>query len=251
MDIHLIPCLEDNYAFLIVDSKQGVTAVVDTPEYQPIYDFLKTKNLKLDYILNTHHHPDHVGANIQLKEDFDAEIIGPSYDKERIPGITQTVSEDDVVSIGSLEARVLFTPGHTKGHIVYHFENQNALFVADTLFSVGCGYLFEGSAEQMWSSLKKIRSLPDRTKVYCAHEYTQNNIAFAKIVDEGNQALESYSADVDKRRQQGLPTVPTTLELEKKVNPFLRADKEPLVSRYGDGDPVKAFRKLREMKDKF
>ena len=218
-----LPVLMDNYIYLLHDTPTQKTAVVDAALADPVIDVLKTYGWSLDYILNTHHHMDHVGANLDLKEKYDCQIIGPKEDADRIPGIDRALSDGDDFSVGQAKAKVFDVPGHTKGHIAYWFPNQQALFCGDTLFALGCGRLFEGTAEQMHHSLSKLKALPDNTRVYCAHEYTQANGRFALSVDADNQRLVERMKEVNERRSQNLPTVPSLLGEEKATNPFLRA----------------------------
>lgn len=218
-----IPVLMDNYIYLLHEEKSNKTAVVDAALSDPVIDALDTHGWALDYILNTHHHMDHVGANLDLKEQYGCKIIGPKADEERIPGIDHAVSEGETFALGHATAKVFDVPGHTKGHIAFWFSKQEALFCGDTLFALGCGRLFEGTAAQMHNSLGKLKALPDRTWVYCAHEYTQANGRFALSIDGANQALVERMKDIDERRAQNLPTVPSLLGEEKATNPFLRA----------------------------
>ena len=228
-----MPCLEDNYGYLIRDAATGVTASVDTPSASAILAALTQKGWKLDFILNTHHHDDHAGGNLELKERTGCRIVGPRADSARIPGIDIAVGNGDVVEVGSRRARVLDTPGHTRGHIVYVFDADHAAFVGDTLFAMGCGRLFEGTPAQMWDSLQKLLPLPDETRVYCAHEYTQKNAHFALSVEPDNADLVARVAEVDKARAMGLPTVPSTMGRERRTNPFLRPDSPGLQATLG------------------
>jgi hydroxyacylglutathione hydrolase len=197
--------------------------VVDAAIPEPVWAELDKRGWTLTKILNTHHHMDHVGANLALKEKSGCQIIGPKADENRIPGIDVAVGEGDEVSVGSSKAKVFDVPGHTKGHIAYWFEADNALFCGDTLFAMGCGRLFEGTPAQMYDSLNKFKTLPDETAVYCAHEYTQSNGRFALTVEPDNQALISRMAEVDEKRAKDLPTVPSNIGAEKATNPFMRA----------------------------
>jgi hydroxyacylglutathione hydrolase len=253
LQIYMFPCLQDNYCYLVNDSESGITGVIDTPEVQAIEHALADTGWTLDYILNTHHHFDHAGGNLQLKEKTGCTIVGPKADKMRIPGIDITVAEGDTFELGSRKARIHDTPGHTRGHIVYHFEDDREAFVGDTLFAMGCGRLFEGTADQMWSSLQKIMRWPDETRIYCAHEYTQTNARFALTVEPGNRALVDRAADVDRLREQGLPTIPTTIKLEKDTNPFLRPDSPNLQATLAmqNASVVDVFAETRKRKDRF
>ena len=253
LEVHMFPCLSDNYGFLIHDAEANVTAVIDTPEVAPINAALEEKGWQLTHILNTHHHFDHAGGNEELKAKWGCQIVGADNDAARIPGIDVRVSDGDSLSFGSAEAQVLETPGHTTGHIAYYFAEDGIAFVGDTLFALGCGRLFEGTADQMWVSLNKLMALPDDTVVYCAHEYTQANAAFALSVEPGNPDLVARSEEIDRLRAAGEPTVPTTIGLEKATNPFLRPDSANLQERVGmqGGDLVAVFAETRRRKDNF
>ncbi len=253
LQIHQFPCLSDNYGFLIHDSEHQVTATIDTPEVGAIEAALAEKGWTLTHILNTHHHFDHAGGNLELKEKTGCQIIGPRAEAARIPGIDTPVGDGDQVSFGGFTAKVFDVPGHTSGHIAYWFESENVAFVGDTLFALGCGRLFEGTAAQMWTSLQKLMALPDDTVVYCAHEYTQANAKFALSVEPGNDALVARSAEIDSLRSKGTPTVPTTIALEKATNPFLRpmsANLQETVGMVGK-DLVDVFAETRRRKDNF
>jgi len=253
LTIHQFPCLADNYGYLLHDVDSGVTAAVDTPDAGAIMAQLDAKSWQLTHVLNTHHHADHAGGNLALKEKTGCTIVGPRADAARIPGIDVAVGEGDVVELGGHKATVFDTPGHTRGHIVYHFADAHAAFVGDTLFAMGCGRLFEGTPVQMWSSLGKILSWPDDTRIYCAHEYTQSNARFALTVEPKNPKLRARADAVAKLRAAGKPTVPSTLGEEKATNPFLRAASKEL--RATIGLPVAAdvdvFAKTRALKDAF
>jgi hydroxyacylglutathione hydrolase len=253
LEIIQIPVLDDNYVYLIHDPSQGVTGVVDPAVADPVVDALAKRDWRLDYILNTHHHGDHTGANEALKQKFGCTIIGPQADAARIPGIDIQVGDGDRVTLGAEEARVFDVPGHTSGHIAYWFKGSQALFCGDTLFALGCGRLFEGTPEQMWRSLEKLRALPDDTEVFCAHEYTQANARFALSIEPGNAALAARAREIDAARQAGRPTVPSTLGEERATNPFLRADDPALQQALGlDGaGPVEVFAETRRRKDHF
>ncbi|XP_038680414.1 probable hydroxyacylglutathione hydrolase 2, chloroplastic isoform X1 [Tripterygium wilfordii] len=222
LQIELVPCLRDNYAYLIHDMDTGTVGVVDPSEALPVIDALSRKNRNLTYILNTHHHHDHTGGNEELKAKYGAKVIGSGVDKDRIPGIDIVLNDGDKWVFAGHEVLVMDTPGHTRGHISFYFPGAGAIFTGDTLFSLSCGKLFEGTPEQMLSSLGKIMSLPDDTKIYCGHEYTLSNSKFALSIEPNNRALQSYAAHVAQLRSKDLPTIPTTLKMEKACNPFLR-----------------------------
>lgn len=253
LEIHQFPCLNDNYGYLVHEPVSGATAAIDTPEVKPILAALEEKGWTLTHILNTHHHFDHAGGNAELKEKTGCTVIGPKGEKDLIPGIDRAVGEGDIVELGAARARVIEVPGHTRGHIAYSFDQEHVAFVGDTLFALGCGRLFEGTAQQMWSSLGKLMELPDDTVVYCAHEYTQANARFALSVEPDNAALAARAKEIDEKRARGEWTVPTTIGLEKRTNPFLRAASPDLRRVLGlEAAPdVDVFAETRKRKDNF
>ena len=253
IEVHQFPCLNDNYGFLVHDVETGNTATVDTPEVGPINAALEEKGWQLTHILNTHHHFDHAGGNEELKERWGCTVVGAANDAHRIPGIDVTVSDGDSFALGGSNAHVFETPGHTTGHIAFYFAEDGVAFVGDTIFALGCGRLFEGTPDQMWTSLSKLMALPDETVVYCAHEYTQANAAFALSVEPDNSALQSRAEEIADLRAKGIPTVPTTIGLERATNPFVRPDSVDLQSTIGmSGDDVVAvFAETRKRKDNF
>ena len=253
LKIIIIPVLTDNYIYLIHDPVSRETAVVDPALAQPVLDRLQKNGWQLTYIWNTHHHSDHVGGNLQIKQKTGCKIIAAQADWDRIPDIDQGVSEGDVVSLGQHKARVIATPGHTRAHIVYHFAEDNILFCGDTLFVMGCGRLFEGTAEQLWHSLQKLKALPKETLVYCTHEYTQTNGRFALTVEPDNQHLQQRMLEVNHLRSNNKPTVPTTIADELATNPFFREDSEVLQKTIAmaNSKPVEVFAKVRRLKDGF
>lgn len=254
LQVHMFGCLQDNYCYLVHDTASGLTGVVDTPEVAPIMQALDETGWRLNYILNTHHHWDHAGGNLEIKERTGCQVVGPRADARRIPGIDIEVGEGDVFELGSSRAAIYDTPGHTSGHIVYHFADAGIAFVGDTLFSLGCGRLFEGTAAQMWASLSKLRDrLPDETLIYCAHEYTQGNARFALTVEPDNPALQARAQQIDELRSRGEPTVPSTMGNEKAANPFLRPDSPALQATLGltGRDVVDVFAETRRRKDRF
>jgi hydroxyacylglutathione hydrolase len=253
IEIHMFPCLQDNYGFLIHDTESGATATVDTPEVGPIEAALAEKGWSLTHILNTHHHFDHAGGNEALKKSHGCIVVGPAADAERIPGIDVAVADGEDYEFGTVPIRVFDVPGHTRGHIAYYLAAAEAAFVGDTIFALGCGRLFEGTPEQMWGSIQKLMGLPDATRVYCAHEYTQSNARFAVTVDPDNTDLIERAAKIDELRAQGIPTVPTTIGLEKATNPFLRPEASSLRATLGmqDADAVAVFAETRRRKDSF
>jgi hydroxyacylglutathione hydrolase len=253
LTIHLFPCLADNYGYLLHDDESGETAAVDTPDAAEIALQLDAKGWRLTHIFNTHHHPDHAGGNVELKRRTGCTIVGPRADAARIPAIDVAVGDGETVALGRHRATVFDTPGHTRGHIVYHFADARAAFVGDTLFAMGCGRLFEGTPAQMWGSLQKILAWPDDTRLYCAHEYTQSNARFALTVEPQNAALQQRAATVAQLRAAGRPTVPTILGDERATNPFLRPQSRDLRATIGlDGAAdVEVFAKTRALKDAF
>ncbi len=253
LQIEQIPVLQDNYIYLLHDEASQATAAVDPAVAGPVEERLAAKGWTLTHILNTHHHSDHTGGNLALKQRYQACVVGARSDSRRIPGIDVQVAEGDSFVLGTAAATVLAVPGHTSGHIAFWFAESRALFCGDTLFAMGCGRLFEGTAEQMWSSLQKLRGLPDDTRVYCAHEYTQSNARFARTIERGNADLNKRIEEIDARRSRNLPTVPSLLALERATNPFLRADVAAVKKDVGlpDGDAVSVFAEIRRRKDAF
>lgn len=249
----MFPCLDDNYGFLVHDPDSGLTACVDTPEVQPILAALREKNWDLTHILNTHHHFDHAGGNLELKEKTDAVVIGPRKDADRIPGIDIQMGNEDVYMFGAHEMTILETPGHTSGHIIYYFADSGIAFVGDTLFSLGCGRLFEGTPAEMWRSLQSLMRMPDDTRIYCAHEYTAANGRFALTVDPENGDLRKRMAEVERLRSESKPTIPTTLGLERRTNPFLRSDSAAVREQVGllEASAEEVFAEVRARKDRF
>lgn len=252
-EIITLPVLVDNYIYLLHDPVSQETAVIDPAFAQPVLNVLEKKGWRLTYILNTHHHSDHVGGNLQLKQKTGCKIIAAQADWDRIPGIDQGVNDGDAISFGRHKANVISTPGHTRAHIVYHFAEDNILFCGDTLFVMGCGRLFEGTAEQLWHSLQKLKGLPKETLVYCTHEYTQTNGRFALTVEPENQLLRQRMIEVNRLRSNNQPTVPTTISEELATNPFFREDSEELQNTVDmrNENPVEIFAKVRRLKDNF
>ena len=252
-EIERIPVLQDNYVWLVHEPAANVTAVVDPSVAEPVLAAAKRRQWRITHILNTHHHPDHTGGNLEIKAATGCIIVGPSHDRDRIPGIDVEVSDGGTYDFGNERAEIFFVPGHTRGHIAYWFPGSDALFCGDTLFIMGCGRLFEGTPEQMWRSLSRLRALPETAKVYCAHEYTQSNARFALTVDPGNADLKARAAEVDRMRAAGQATVPGTLGQERKTNPFLRADTPGVAAAVGlaGAEPVKVFAEVRRRKDVF
>ena len=253
MKVEIIPCLKDNYSYVIIDEKNKKTCVIDPGEPKPIINFVEKNNLKLNYILNTHHHFDHVGGNIELKKKYNAKVIGFEGDKKRIPGIDIILKDKEVWKENRFEAQILHIPGHTLGHICYHFYNNDNLFTGDTLFSLGCGRIFEGTHEQMLNSLNIIKKLPRDTMIYCGHEYTYKNAEFCMKYDLDNIDLKKKFEKIKKLRSKNLPTIPTSLEDELKLNIFLKCDQNGLKSKLNmkNQEDFKVFKKVRDLKDSF
>lgn len=251
--VHQFLCLKDNYGVLLHDPATGSTASIDAPEPQPILDALAEKGWSLTDILVTHHHADHVQGIPGLKTRYPgARVVGPAKEAAKIGGLDVEVVETDTVAVGNLRAKVLETPGHTAGHIVYWFEDESLLFAGDTLFALGCGRVFETPMPVMLTSLLKLAHLPIETQVYCGHEYTLSNARFALTVDPENSLLVSRAAEVELLRQDGKPTVPTTIALETATNPFLRSSDPALQRAVGmpGADPTAVFAELRERKNR-
>lgn len=253
IDIIQIPALQDNYIYLLHDNSSNEAAVVDPTLAEPVLEKIASLGCNLKYILNTHHHSDHIGGNTQLRTQTHCKIVASAYDQARIPAVDLAVNAHDQLYLGQHPISVLATPGHTLGHVAYYLADAQALFCGDTLFAMGCGRLFEGSAEQLWHSLQQFTALAPNTQVYCAHEYTAANGRFALHVDPENQALQQRCAQVNILRQQQRPTVPFTLAEELATNPFLRADQPALQQQLGmSGQTASAvFAHLRQRKDHF
>ena len=251
LEIVQLPALADNYVYLLHEPTSGDAAVVDPSNARVALDALCGR--KLTHVLATHHHWDHSGGNVELVQQTGCVVVGSSADAHAIPAIGIQVTDGDVVRVGAAEGRVLAIPGHTLGHVAYYFPESRALFCGDTLFSLGCGRVFEGSPEQMWASLDRLRSLPDDTLVYCGHEYTQTNAAFAVLVEPENERLRARRDEVAALRSKRLPTVPTTLAEERATNPFLRPESPQIRDHLGlpDASDVQVFAELRRRKDRF
>ncbi len=236
VEVYQFPCLEDNYGYLVHDPATGFTASVDTPEVEAIERACKETGWQLTHILNTHHHFDHAGGNLELKEKTGAVVIGPRKEVERIPGLDVQLGNNDDYYFGKQLMRMMATPGHTSGHVIFYFEHSGVVFVGDTLFSLGCGRRFEGTPEEMWASIQRLLELPDDTKVYCAHEYTQANAEFALSVEPQNAELAARAKEIDQLRAAGKPTVPSTIGLERRTNPFMRPTSKDLRATLGMED---------------
>ncbi len=239
MKIEIIKCLKDNFSYLIIDEKTQIACVVDPSEAGPIINFLNKKKINLKYILNTHHHYDHVGGNSELKKKYNSSVIGFKGDKDRIPEIDILLEDNQIWKKDNFEAKIYHIPGHTTGHIAFHFFKEKKIFTGDTLFSLGCGRLFEGTYEQMFNSLKKIKQLPKDTEIYCGHEYTIQNSIFCIANDPENLKLKEKITKIENNLKKNLPTIPTLLEDELECNIFLKAN------------DLETFSKLRDLKDNF
>ncbi|MDJ0684310.1 MAG: hydroxyacylglutathione hydrolase [Alphaproteobacteria bacterium] len=253
LDIRQIPVLSDNYVYLIRDQESGLVGVVDPAVPEPVLAEADRLGWTVTHIFNTHHHGDHVGGNRRIKAETGCTIVGPRADQDRIPGIDVALGDGETYDFGGSQALVFDVPGHTRGHIAFWFAESDALFCGDTIFALGCGRMFEGDPQQFWTSLSKLRALPDTAQVYCAHEYTQANARFALSVDGANADLVRRAAEIDAVRAEGKPTVPSRLGDEKATNPFLRADDPVLAGNVGlaGADPIAVFAEIRARKDNF
>ncbi|TMM50131.1 hydroxyacylglutathione hydrolase [Qipengyuania marisflavi] len=250
LEIHQFPCLSDNYGFLLHDPDSGETAAIDTPDGAEYLRQAQAKGWRITQIWNTHWHPDHAGGNAAIVAASGATVVAPA-EVERIAPIDTVVADGDTARLGQWQARVIDVSGHTNGHIAYHLPQANIAFVGDSVFALGCGRMFEGQPQQFWDSLDRIRQLPADTALYCAHEYTQANAKFALHADPDNAELQRYASEIDAKRAQGEPTVPTDLGRELATNPFLRADTAVLRDRWGGNNAAETFAALRAAKDNF
>tara|TARA_X000001036_G_scaffold359744_1_gene342465 strand:+ start:1305 stop:2063 length:759 start_codon:yes stop_codon:yes gene_type:complete len=252
MKIEIIPCLNDNYSYLIFEKETNIISIVDPSDFNACDEVIR-KYKKLDYILNTHHHLDHVGGNLELKDKYNSKILASEKDKRRIPGIDILLKDKQIFKIGNLEFKIIFIPGHTSGHIAFYFKKEKILFSGDTLFSLGCGRVFEGTHAEMLNSLNKLKSLPSDTKVYCGHEYTKRNLDFCLKYDNKNQFLKDKIKEVNLRLKDNLPTIPTSIGDEIKTNIFLRCEDKAIKQALSlkDSSDQEIFAKLRDLKDAF
>ncbi len=253
LQIKQIPCLSDNYGYLVHDPLSGETISIDSPDAGAILDALAEEGWTLTQIWNTHHHWDHAGGNAELAQKTGCTICAPKNEHVTIPDANRYIAEGDEVKLGAFTARVLDTPGHTLGHICYVFDEQNIAFVGDTLFSLGCGRVFEGTPEQMWESLAALKTLPGETLIHPAHEYTADNARFALTIEPGNADLQARVAAISALREKNQPTVPMRLDLEKKTNPFLRPDSAAIRAQLkaGAASDSAVFAQIRALKDSF
>ena len=253
MKVEIIPCLKDNYSYLLIDEINNTSCIIDPGEATPIVKFLNKNNIKLDFILNTHHHYDHVGGNKELKEMYGAKVVGYIDDKKRIPEIDTLLKDGQEFKIGNLNVKTIFIPGHTSGHIAFYFEKEKVVFTGDTLFSLGCGRVFEGTYQQMFESLNKIKNLPVDTKIYCGHEYTKNNLGFCIKFNPNNKYLKDKEKMLEAKIKDGKPTIPSTIKEEIQTNIFLRyndVDVKDALNLKNASD-LEIFTKLRDLKDNF
>ena len=253
LEVAQFSCLNDNYGFLIHDAQSGETACIDTPESGPILAVLAERGWTLSHIWNTHHHFDHAGNNLEIKEKTGCTIIGPAGEADKIPGLDHAVDDGAQITLGAHKVDILNVGGHTMGHIAYHLADDQIAFVGDSLFALGCGRVFEGTMAQMYASLEKLNALPDGTQIYCAHEYTAANAAFAATIDPTNAALQTRIDEINVLRAADKPTVPTEIGLERATNPFLRADNAAIKAHLGmsGASAVDVFAEIRTRKDHF
>ena len=252
MIVEIIPCLSDNYSYLIFEKKTGTVSIVDPSDFETCDQIIK-KYKKLDYILNTHHHFDHIGGNQKLKKKYKSKVLGCEVDKDRIPGIDITLKEKQNFKIGNTSFEVIFIPGHTKGHIAFYCKDEKIVFTGDTLFSLGCGRVFEGTQKQMFNSLNKLKNLPINTKIYCGHEYTKKNLEFCLKYDSNNEFLKKKSNWINSKIETNSPTIPISIDEEIKTNIFIRCN-EPSIKNALNLDNAserEIFSKLRDLKDSF
>ena len=253
MDIEIIPCLNDNYSYLLKDNQTDTVAIIDPSEFGPCDKKINQKYKKLDFILNTHHHFDHVGGNTELKKKYSSKILGFREDQKRIPAIDVLLKDGQEFRIGGLNFRTIFIPGHTLGHIAFYLEKEKIVFTGDTLFSLGCGRIFEGTYQQMFDSLNKIKSLPGDTEIYCGHEYTNNNLEFCLKFNPNNNYLKEKEKIIKAKIKEKKPTIPTTIKDEIQTNIFLRYDDLDVKNTLNlkNAPDLEIFKKLRDLKDNF
>ena len=239
MKIEIIPCLQDNYSYLIIDNKKKIACVIDPSESKPIIEYLEKNEIKLKFILNTHHHYDHVGGNKELKNLYKAKVLGFEGDKNRIPEIDIYLKDNEIWKFENFESKIIHIPGHTLGHIGFYFHKEKSIFTGDTLFSLGCGKIFEGTYSQMFNSINRIKKLPLNTKIYCGHEYTDQNSKFCLLHDQNNQKLKDKIKEISEKLKRKIPTIPSTIKDEMECNIFLKSKN------------LETFSKLRDLKDNF
>ena len=253
LKINIVPCLEDNYSYIVHDTSSDTVGVIDPSEFGPIDNFIKKKFNKINFILNTHHHFDHTGGNLELKKKYNCKIVGSLKDDKRIPGLDIKLQNNDTFKFGNIEFKIILVPGHTSGHICLYSNKEKIIFTGDTLFSLGCGRLFEGTYSQMLASLNKIKNLPKHTSVYCGHEYTKKNLDFCSKLEFNNHFLKEKKKWIESRIDKKVPTLPVTIEEELNTNIFLRCDVSSVKKYLGmeHSSEVEIFKKLRDLKDSF
>ena len=253
LNIDIVPCLQDNYSFIAYDTKTDIVAVIDPSEFKPINNFIEKKYKKIDYILNTHHHFDHTGGNLDLQKKYKAKIIGSKKDEKRIPGINIKLSDNESFKLGSVDFKIFLIPGHTSGHICFYAQSEKVIFTGDTLFSLGCGRVFEGTCLEMFTSLNLIKKLPIDTQIYCGHEYTQKNLDFCIKYEITNNRLEEKKKWLISKLSKKEPTIPITIEEELNTNIFLRCNELTVKKSLSmeNSSEVEIFKKLRNLKDSF
>ena len=253
MKIEIIPCLQDNYSYLIIDEKKNIACVVDPSESDPVIKYLESNQINLKFILNTHHHYDHVGGNKILKKKYNARVVGFKGDKHRIPEIDITLNDQENWKYENFETKIIHVPGHTLGHICFYFYKEESIFTGDTLFSLGCGRIFEGTYKQMFESLNKLKNLPGDTKVYCGHEYTYKNLQFCLTLNPNNNFLKEKKKVIESNLKNKKPNIPSTISDEIKTNIFFRCN-DPEVKKavnLENSTDLEIFMKLRDLKDNF
>ena len=253
MKIEIIPCLNDNYSYLIHDEISNTVAIVDPSEFIPCNTIISKNYKKLDFILNTHHHYDHVGGNEELKKKYNSKVLGFENDKNRIPQIDTVLKDNQEFKIGTLNFTTIFIPGHTRGHVAFYFKKERVVFSGDTLFSLGCGRVFEGTYKQMFQSLNKLKNLPGETKVYCGHEYTFKNLEFCLKFNPNNDFLKKKKNDIKLSLKNKKPTIPSTIADEIKANIFFRVNDPDIKKAINleNSPDIEIFTKLRDLKDNF
>ena len=253
MNIEIIPCLNDNYSYLIHEKNSNTVAIIDPSEFNTCDRIIEKNFKKLDFILNTHHHHDHVGGNQEIKKKYNSTIIGFENDKNRIPGIDKILKDNQDFNVGKLNFTTIFIPGHTKGHVAFYLKDEKTVFTGDTLFSLGCGRIFEGTYKQMFESLNKLRNLPGDTKVYCGHEYTYKNLQFCLTLNPNNIFLKEKKKVIESNLKNKKPNIPSTISDEIKTNIFFRCN-DPEVKKavnLENSTDLEIFMKLRDLKDNF
>ena len=253
LNINIISCLEDNYSFIIHETETDTVAVVDPSEYEPINNFIEKDLKKIDFIFNTHHHFDHTGGNLNLKRKYKSKVVGSKKDEKRIPGIDIKLSDNENFKLGNVEFKIFFVPGHTSGHICFYAKREKVIFTGDTLFSLGCGKVFEGTHVEMLKSLNFIKKLPANTQIYCGHEYTKKNLDFCIKHEFNNKNLKDKKNWIASRLSQKQPTIPITIKEELSTNIFLRCDNYEVKKILGmeSSTELEVFKKLRDLKDVF